>query len=169
MALRLNRPELRHPLRVGLAAAALCAAAAAQALDLPLPPLPPLSPPGLPGRVDISRLPLPQVVVQTPTIIIRPPPLPTPPGVVVTTPAPPRTAPPPAQQPVYMWVPPGHRKDWAKHCGKYKACGVPVLFVRDDWYDRHVHPEKGGKGHGKGKGEDGGDGKGRGKGHGKGD
>ncbi|MCL4696701.1 MAG: hypothetical protein KJ023_06515 [Burkholderiaceae bacterium] len=38
-----------------------------------------------------------------------------------------------------MWVPPGHRYDWRRHCHRYKACGVPVYFVRDDWYDRHVH------------------------------
>jgi hypothetical protein len=39
---------------------------------------------------------------------------------------------------VYLWVPPGHRKNWRKHCGQYQACGVPVYFVRDDWYGKHV-------------------------------
>ncbi|MCW5636500.1 MAG: hypothetical protein KIT17_24420 [Rubrivivax sp.] len=104
----------------------------AAALEIQLPPPPPIVLPGLPGRVDVSRLPLPQVVLPSP-VIIAPPPLPTPPrpGVVV--------APQPRPQPVYMWVPPGHRKDWKKHCHKYRACGVPVYFVRDDWYDRHVH------------------------------
>ena len=33
------------------------------------------------------------------------------------------------QQPVYLWVPPGHRKHWSKHCYRYNACGVPVYFV----------------------------------------
>jgi hypothetical protein len=92
-----------------------------------------ISQPGVYGRIDIGRFPQPQVVLPQPVIITRP---------VVVAPAPP--------QPVYMWVPPGHRKDWRKHCGKYNACGVPVYFVRDDWYDGHVHP----KGKGKHKGDD---------------
>jgi hypothetical protein len=36
--------------------------------------------------------------------------------------------------PVYLRVPPGHRKKWHKHCHKYGACGQPVLFVQDRWY-----------------------------------
>lgn len=103
----------------------------ATALEIRLPPPPPIVLPGLPGRVDASRLPLPQVVLPSP-VIIAPPPLPAPPrpGVVVS---------PPRQEPVYMWVPPGHRQNWGKHCHRYRACGVPVYFVRDEWYDRHVH------------------------------
>ena len=41
-------------------------------------------------------------------------------------------------QPVYVWVPSGHRKNWSKHCHEYNACGVPVYFVRHDWYRDHV-------------------------------
>ncbi len=37
-------------------------------------------------------------------------------------------------QPVYLRVPPGHRKNWRKHCRKYGACGQPVMFVQDRWY-----------------------------------
>lgn len=113
-----------------------------------------VSQPGVYGRIDIGRFPQPQVVLPQPVIIQ---PLP-PPRVVVGAPA-------PVAQPVYLWVPPGHRKDWRKHCGKYNACGVPVYFVDDGWYDRHVHPQKKGKGPGKGhdKGDDH-----PGKGHGKG-
>lgn len=37
-------------------------------------------------------------------------------------------------EPVYLRVPPGHRKNWRKHCRKYGACGQPVLFVQDRWY-----------------------------------
>jgi len=166
---------MQFPKRLSLAAAGFIAAISgpALALDIPLPP----APPGLPGRVDISRLPLPQVVLPNPVIIIRPPPLPMPPGVVVAQPGPAVPAPPPrvvrpAPQPIYMWVPPGHRQNWGKHCHRYNACGVPVLFVRDDWYDRHVHKgakhsrddddDRPGRGHGKGEG------KSEGKGHGKG-
>jgi hypothetical protein len=96
-----------------------------------------ISQPGVYGRIDIGRFPQPQVVVAQPVIITRP---------VVVAPAPP--------EPVYLWVPPGHRKDWRKHCGKYNACGVPVYFVRDDWYDRKVKPHGKGKGNGKGRKDD---------------
>jgi len=63
-------------------------------------------------------------------------------------------------QPVYMWVPPGHRKHWSKHCHEYNACGVPVYFVRHDWYRDHVMVADGGHGHGNGHGKGG-----HGKGH----
>jgi hypothetical protein len=96
-----------------------------------------ISEPGIYGRIDIGRFPQPQVVVAQPILVQRP-------QVVVQRP-----------EPVYMWVPPGHRKNWKKHCRDYNACGVPVYFVQDQWYEQKV------KGHGKGKGE----GKGHGKGH----
>jgi len=108
-----------------------------------------ISQPGVYGRIDIGRFPQPQVVVAQPVIIAPPPP----PRMVVV-------APPPPPQPVYMWVPPGHRKDWRKHCRKYDACGVPVYFVRDDWYERNVEKRERwedksrGRGHGKGKKHD---------------
>lgn len=139
----------------------------ASALEIRLPPPPPIVLPGLPGRVDVSRLPLPQVVLPSP-VVIAPPPLPAPPrpGVVV--------APAPRPQPVYMWVPPGHRQNWGKHCRRYKACGLPVYFVRDEWYDRHVHrgarhrddddDDRRGRDRGDGKRDGKGDGKGRGRG-----
>jgi len=102
--------------------------------------------PGVYGRVDIGRFPQPAVIVLQPVIIERP-------RVVVAQPV----------QPVYLWVPPGHRKNWGKHCHKYNACGMPVYFVRHDWYEQHVMAEhrRGGddrgpgqgKGHGKGKGK----------------
>jgi len=79
-----------------------------------------ISQPGIYGRVDIGRFPQPQVIVAQPVYVQRP-------TVVVQRP-----------DPVYLWVPPGHRKNWKKHCSGYGACGVPVYFVRDDWYDSHV-------------------------------
>ncbi len=36
--------------------------------------------------------------------------------------------------PVYLRVPEGHRKHWARFCGRYNACGQPVYFVQDSWY-----------------------------------
>jgi hypothetical protein len=104
-----------------------------------------ISQPGVYGRIDIGRFPQPQVVVAQPVIIAPPPP----PRMVVV-------APPPPPQPVYMWVPPGHQRHWRKHCYRYNACGVPVVFVRDDWYERNVaerdrwEDKRRGKGHGKG-------------------
>jgi len=103
-----------------------------------------ISQPGVYGRVDIGRFPQPQVIVTQPVVVMPPP-------VVVAQPV----------QPVYMWVPQGHRKHWSKHCHEYNACGAPVYFVRHDWYRDHVMVASGsdhghGNGHGKG---------GHGKGH----
>jgi hypothetical protein len=89
-----------------------------------------ISEPGIYGRIDIGRFPQPQLVVAQP-VIVRP--------VTVVH----------QVQPVYMWVPPGHRKNWRAHCGAYNACGVPVYFVQDQWYEQHVKPH--GRGHGKDK------------------
>jgi hypothetical protein len=111
------------------AAAALPAAAADVGVSISV------SEPGLYGRIDIGRFPQPQVIVAQPVIVQRP-------AVMVAQP-----------QPVYIWVPPGHRKNWSKHCHEYSACAAPVYFVQDGWYDQHVMPAtKNGKGqHGGGK------------------
>ncbi len=100
--------------------------------------------PGVYGRIDIGRFPEPPPVVVARPVLIEPP------RVAVARPA----------QPVYLWVPPGHQKNWGKHCREYNACGVPVYFVRDEWYQEQVMgPQRhGGNGRGPGKG----------KGHGKG-
>jgi len=106
--------------------------------------------PGLYGRIDIGNVPQPPVLIYPqPVVIVQSP-------VAVH------------QRPIYLHVPPGHEKHWSKHCGKYNACGQPVYFVRDDWYQQHYVRHEGGdrgdrgdKHHGKGKD------KGHGKGHGK--
>jgi hypothetical protein len=70
--------------------------------------------------------------------------------------------------PVYLHVPPGHEKHWAKHCSEYGACGRPVYFVQDGWYN-DVYVPAYGRGHGPGDSDGGpGEGRGRGRGHGKG-
>ena len=74
------------------------------------------------GRIDILGYPQPQLVYPEPVIV-----QPAPAGVVV--------------QPVYVRVPPGHEKDWKKHCKKYKLCGQPVYFVQDTWYTQVYVPE----------------------------
>jgi hypothetical protein len=45
-----------------------------------------------------------------------------------------------AAEPIYLRVPPGHRRHWSRFCGRYNACGRPVLFVRDDWYTNTYVP-----------------------------
>ncbi len=133
--------------------------------------------PGFYGRIDIGDyVPRPVVYAPQPVII---------------TPAPHYVA-----EPVYLRVPPGHRKHWAKFCGRYGACGRPVLFVRDEWYTNTYVPryrehvgyreaprevrvverveyrdDRGGdwdRGHGNGHGKGHGGGHGNGHGHGRG-
>lgn len=106
--------------------------------------------PGVYGRINIGNAPPPPLIYAEPVIIQRP-------AVVV-----PRT-------PIYLYVPPGHAKNWGKHCGRYNACNQPVYFVqeppprrgppprghgRDDrrWDDDHRQGGKHDKGHGHGKG-----------------
>jgi hypothetical protein len=72
--------------------------------------------PGFYGRIDIGSFPHPEVVYARP-VVVHPAPV----GVVY--------------QPVYMHVPPGHAKHWSKHCHKYNACGRPVYFVKERWYN----------------------------------
>lgn len=76
-----------------------------------------ISQPGVYGRIDIGRFPQPQVVLAQPVVIVQQPRLPA---------------------PVYLHVPPGHRKNWRKHCAAYDACGAPVYFVQERWYQQHV-------------------------------
>ena len=78
--------------------------------------------PGFYGRIDIGNYPQPQLIYAEP-IMVRPAPT----GVVY--------------QPVYMHVPPGHEKKWSKHCSKYNACGRPVYFVHDRWYNDVYVPQ----------------------------
>lgn len=132
----------------------LAAAAAAPALAADVGVSVSISQPGVYGRVDIGRFPQPEVIVAQPVWV-----------------QPVRGYQP---QPVYMWVPPGHQKNWAKHCSRYNACGVPVYFVRDDWYHQHVDrrdDDRRGPGGDRDRGDDrdhGGPGKGKGHGHGNG-
>ncbi|MFO1326046.1 MAG: hypothetical protein U1F56_01715 [Rubrivivax sp.] len=120
-------------------AAALAAALVAYALPAPAADVGvsiAISQPGVYGRVDIGRFPAPAVIVQQPVWAMPPP-------VVVQRP-----------EPVYLWVPPGHRRHWRRHCAQYHACDTPVYFVQEGWYRRHVMPaaEGPGRGHGRGHG-----------------
>jgi hypothetical protein len=89
--------------------------------------------PGVYGQIDIGNFPRPAVVYSQPVIIAPRP--------MVVQP-----------QPVYLYVPPGHQKNWAKHCGHYGACGQQVYFVQESWVreryneqQRHGHGDDHGK------------------------
>lgn len=115
--------------------------------------------PGFYGQIDIGGYPPPQVIYREPRVIQR---------IAVNRP------------PVYLHVPPGHAKNWRKHCHEYNACGERVYFVQNSWYDREYVPryqkqhgdrrddrrnEKNDR-HDKGHGNDHGDDHGNGHGHG---
>jgi hypothetical protein len=96
-----------------------------------------ISQPGFYGRIDIGRVSVAPVLLYPKPVLIA-----APRAVVV-------------QRPVYLHVPPGHAKNWRKHCAHYEACGQPVYFVQEDWYQKHYAGEPGhGKGKNKGKGHD---------------
>ena len=102
--------------------ALVLAAAAAPALAADVGVSVSVNQPGVYGRIDIGQAPVPPVVVYRQPMIIAPAP--------VAVQAPP---------PVYLHVPPGHSRNWRRYCGRYNACGQPVYFVREDWYQRHYH------------------------------
>ncbi len=97
--------------------------------------------PGFYGQIDIGNVPQPQLIYAQPVVIQRAPEY-----VSVA--------------PIYLHVPPGHEKHWSKHCAQYNACGRPVYFVRDDWYNNEYVPryrqrgDDGGRGHGRGHDKD---------------
>jgi hypothetical protein len=75
--------------------------------------------PGFYGHIDIGDYPPPRLIYRRPVVIER---------VAV------------ARPPVYMHGPPGHAKNWRKHCRKYNACGERVYFVENNWYNREYVP-----------------------------
>ena len=92
--------------------------------------------PGVYGQINIGNFPQPRLVYAQPVLIA-------PPARYVV------------QQPVYLYVPPGHQKNWKKHCDRYNACGQPVYFVQEDWVRERYDEERGnGHGHGKGNGKE---------------
>ena len=74
--------------------------------------------PGFYGRIDIGNYPQPRLIYAQPVIIEQ----------VYS------------REPIYMHVPPGHAKNWRKHCHKYNACGERVYFVQDSWYANEYVP-----------------------------
>lgn len=74
--------------------------------------------PGFYGRIDIGDYPQPRLLYREPRLIQR---------VAV-------------REPIYLHVPPGHAKNWRKHCRQYDACGERVYFVQDSWYNQVYVP-----------------------------
>lgn len=108
--------------------------------------------PGFYGQINIGDFPQPRVLYAQPMIVDR--------GGMMN------------RQPVYLRVPPGHAKNWKKHCHEYHACGERVLFVNDDWYEHEYvpryqerHYDRGYDHQDNGRGDDHGD-RGRGNDHG---
>ncbi|MBV9345634.1 MAG: hypothetical protein JOZ03_11670 [Gammaproteobacteria bacterium] len=79
--------------------------------------------PGVYGQVVIGDRPPPPLVYATP---------------VVVAPAPVALTAPP--EPIYLHVPPGHARNWHRHCAEYNACNRPVYFVRSAEYDADYRP-----------------------------
>lgn len=77
--------------------------------------------PGFYGRIDIGDYPYPQprVIYRQPRVVER--------AYI-------------EREPIYLRVPPGHAKNWGKHCRRYNACGERVYFVQDSWYQREYVP-----------------------------
>ncbi|MFZ1035989.1 MAG: hypothetical protein WAU61_10975 [Smithella sp.] len=77
--------------------------------------------PGFYGQINIGSAPQPEFISPNP-VVIQPGP-----GRVIG-------------EPLYLHVPPGHVKNWKKFCGRYNACGRPVYFVSDKWYNKVYVP-----------------------------
>jgi hypothetical protein len=81
--------------------------------------------PGVYGQVVLGNRPPPRVVYAQPVVAVP---------VVVARAVP--------MEPIYLHVPPGHAKNWRKHCHEYNACNRPVYFVRSAEYEPGYRPER---------------------------
>jgi len=75
--------------------------------------------PGFYGRIELGDYPPPQLVYQQPRVIRG------------------RHF---GGEPIYLHVPPGHERNWSRHCREYNACGESVYFVQNGWYNREYVP-----------------------------
>ena len=82
--------------------------------------------PGVYGRINIGNGPAPVLVYPQPVLIYQP-------------------VRPVQVAPIYLNVPPGHAKNWRKHCQKYNACGQQVFFVRTAEYEPGYREHEDGK------------------------
>jgi hypothetical protein len=77
--------------------------------------------PGFYGQIDMGNYSRPPVLYARPVVIQR-----IPRGEI--------------REPLYLRVPNGHARNWRRYCSRYDACGRPVYFVRDDWYNNVYAP-----------------------------
>ena len=84
-----------------------------------------LGEPGFFGRIDIGDAPQPRLIYRDPKIVGR---------VVVS-------------EPLYLHVPVQHARNWSKHCHEYDACGRPVYFVQNRWYNEVYVPARRNRSH----------------------
>ena len=110
---------MKYPFKQLFFAAALLIASAVPALAADVGVSVSIGQPGFYGRIDIGGYPPPQVVYPQPVIVER---------VAVR------------RAPIYLNVPPGHARHWGRHCRNYNACGQPVYFVQNSWYQREYVP-----------------------------
>jgi len=97
-----------------LAIASLAASGPALAVDVAINI--PLGQPGYYGQIQLGdNYPRPQLLLSTPTLAI---------GDLHQN----------TSRPLYLHVPPGHARNWSKHCARYNACSRPAYFVKDTWY-----------------------------------
>lgn len=89
--------------------------------------------PGVYGQIQIGNAPPPPVLYAQPVVIRRP---------AMVVPA----------EPMYLYVPPGHAKNWSKHCARYDACSRPVYFVKEPPRRAQGPRDDNGHGHGRGHG-----------------
>lgn len=104
--------KLRHFIAAATLAASLAPALAA---DISVS----IGQPGFYGRLDLGGFPAPPLLFPQP-VMIQPVPM--------------------GRPPLYLRVPPGHARDWRKHCYRYGACGERVYFVQDGWYQNEYAP-----------------------------
>ena len=75
--------------------------------------------PGFYGQIDIGGYPPPPVIYRQPRVAYYVP---------------------ADRPPLYLHVPPGHARNWSKHCGAYNACNERDYFVKDNWYRNEYAP-----------------------------
>ncbi|HKB60556.1 MAG TPA: hypothetical protein VKC56_10985 [Gallionellaceae bacterium] len=75
--------------------------------------------PGFYGQIILGNAPPPELIYPQPVIVAPGPMMP---------------------PPIYLRVPPGYERHWRRHCHEYNACGRPVYFVRDRWYNNVYVP-----------------------------
>ncbi|MFT3907635.1 MAG: hypothetical protein QM718_15165 [Steroidobacteraceae bacterium] len=77
--------------------------------------------PGFYGQLDIGDYPRPALIYAKPVVIERGPAY--------------------VAEPIYLHVPRAHARNWRHYCSRYSACGRPVYFVQDNWYNKVYVPK----------------------------